>query len=217
MKKLVIFDLDGTLVNTLTDLTECVNYALNQCSFPQHSFDEYRYFVGNGINKLIERALPEAYRDVETIMKVKAIFVEYYMQHKTDKSYVYPGINDLLRSLQNKRIMLAVASNKYHEATLEMITHYFPAINFAKVLGQRDGIPTKPNPQIVEEILEATDICKDDVLYVGDSGVDMLTANNAGVDSVGVDWGLRTVEELKANNAKYIISNPMEILDIIER
>lgn len=217
MKKLVIFDLDGTLVNTLTDLTECVNYALGKCNYPQHSFDEYRYFVGNGINKLIERALPEANRDVETIMHVKAIFVEYYMQHKTDKSYVYPGIDDLLSSLQDKGIMLAVASNKYHEATLEMIAHYFPTINFAKVLGQRDGVPTKPHPQIVEEILEATGICKEDVLYVGDSGVDMTTAANAGVDSVGVDWGLRTVEELKANNATYIISNPAEILDIIEQ
>ena len=217
MKKLVIFDLDGTLVNTLTDLTECVNYALNRCKYPQHSFDEYRYFVGNGINKLIERALPETNRDVETIMHVKEIFVEYYMQHKTDKSYVYPGINDLLSALQDKCIMLAVASNKYHEATLEMIAHYFPNINFVKVLGQRDGVPTKPHPQIVEEILEATGICNDDVLYVGDSGVDMTTAANAGVDSVGVDWGLRTVEELRANNATYIISNPMEILDIIER
>lgn len=217
MKKLVIFDLDGTLVNTLTDLTECVNYALNQCNYPQHSFDEYRYFVGNGINKLIERALPEGDRDMETIMHVKEIFVEYYMQHKTDKSYVYPGINDLLSALQDKCIILAVASNKYHEATLEMIAHYFPTINFAKVLGQRDGVPTKPHPQIVEEILVATNICKEDVLYVGDSGVDMTTAANAGVDSVGVDWGLRTVEELKANNATYIISNPMEILDIIQR
>ena len=113
--------------------------------------------------------------------------------------------------------MLAVASNKYHEATLEMIAHYFPTINFAKVLGQRDGVPTKPHPQIVEEILETTNICKDDVLYVGDSGVDMTTAANAGVDSIGVDWGLRTVEELKANNATYIISNPAEMLDIIER
>ena len=217
MKKLVIFDLDGTLVNTLTDLTECVNYALNQCNYPQHSFDEYRYFVGNGINKLIERALPEGDRNTETIMHVKEIFVEYYMQHKTDKSYVYPGINDLLSALQDKCIMLAVASNKYHEATLEMIAHYFPTISFAKVLGQRDGVPTKPHPQIVEEILEATGICKDDVLYVGDSGVDMTTAANAGVDSVGVVWGLRTVEELRANNATYIISNPMEILDIIQR
>lgn len=217
MKKLVIFDLDGTLVNTLTDLTECVNYALAECNYPQHSFDEYRYFVGNGINKLIERALPETDREEETIMQVKAIFVEYYMQHKTDKSYVYPGIDGLLRTLQDKGIVLAVASNKYHEATLEMIAHYFPTINFAKVLGQRDGVPTKPHPQIVEEILEATGICKEDVLYVGDSGVDMTTAANAGVDSIGVDWGLRTVEELKANKATYIISNPIEILDIIEQ
>ena len=161
--------------------------------------------------------MPEPNRDVETIMYVKSIFVEYYMQHKTDKSYVYPGIDDLLRTLQDKGIMLAVASNKYHEAALEMIAHYFPTINFAKVLGQRDGVPTKPHPQIVEEILEATKVCKNDVLYVGDSGVDMTTAANAGVDSAGVDWGLRTVEELKANNATYIISNPAEILDIIER
>ena len=216
MKRLLIFDLDGTLVNTLTDLTDSVNYALSQFGFPTHEFDEYRLFIGNGINKLIERSLPETNRQVETIAAVKSVFVEYYMNHKTDKSYVYDGVVELLTMLQEKGIMIGVASNKYHEATVEMINHYFPTINFVKVLGQRDGVPTKPDPTIVFEVMAAANVQPNEVLYIGDSGVDMNTASAAKVDSVGVGWGLRSVEELQANNATYIVHSAADILKIIE-
>ncbi len=212
MKKLVIFDLDGTLVNTLVDLADSVNYALETFGFPRHNIETYRYFVGNGVYKLIEQALPKENANTKTIEHVKSLFLSHYTIHKTDKSYVYPQIHDLLIELQQKGILLAVASNKYHEATQDIIAYYFPDIHFVKVLGQRDGIPTKPNPSIVKEILVKTQMTPSETLYVGDSGVDMQTAHNAGIFAIGVTWGLRTKEELQNNNADLIIDAPMQII-----
>lgn len=216
MKRLVIFDLDGTLLNTIADLANSTNHALKQCGFPEHEVSEYPFFVGNGINKLFERALPEGERSEENILKVRKEFVPYYDKHNADFSTPYPGIPELLEELQAKGIKIAVASNKYNEATQKLIKHYFPNIRFTAVFGQREGINTKPDPTIVNDILAIAQTAKDEVLYVGDSGVDMQTAINSGVTSCGVTWGFRPRAELEAFNPDYIVDSPKEILEIPE-
>lgn len=215
MKRLVIFDLDGTLVNTIADLADSVNHALQHFGFPAHDYSEFPYFVGNGIYKLIERALPEPHRDTATIKSVKSEFMQRYMQHCTDKSTVYPGVAELLRELSARGVKVAVASNKVHEATVSMMSELFPDTAFACVLGQRDGVPTKPDPSIVFEILQVAGVEPAEVLYVGDSGVDMQTAHNAGLTAVGVTWGLRPESELRQHNADIIIHSPQELLEYL--
>lgn len=156
MKKLAIFDLDGTLIDTIADLAGATNYALQECGFPTHETDAYRYFVGNGINKLFERALPENERSEANILKIRSLFIPYYNIHNADLSQPYPGITDVLDTLQRKGMMLAVASNKYQEATSKLIKQYFPQITFAQVFGQREGVPAKPDPSVIFEIIEKT-------------------------------------------------------------
>lgn len=216
MKKIVIFDLDGTLLNTITDLATATNQALKYFGYPTHPIEAYRFFVGNGINKLFERALPENKRTEQNILRIRSRFLPYYNEHNTDLSSPYPGISEVLHALQSKGIQLAVASNKYHSATEKLIAHYFPTIRFEVVLGQREGIPVKPDPTIVTDILRATGLTVQQALYVGDSGVDMQTALRAGVDAVGVDWGFRPRTELEAFHPKAIISQAKELLSLCE-
>lgn len=211
MIQLVIFDLDGTLLNTIDDLAVSTNYALKQHGYPVHAREEYRFFVGNGITKLIERALPEEARLDSVIREVRNRFVAYYQQHKTDLTRPYHGIPELLQELKSEGILLAVASNKYHEGTVELVEHYFGKDLFAVVLGQRENIPVKPDPTIVFEILRQTGIDKANTLYVGDSGVDMETAANSGIRSVGVTWGFRPRRELEESGAFRIVNEPKEV------
>ncbi len=215
MKKLIIFDLDGTLLNTIADLAASTNQALAHYGYPTHPLEAYRFFVGNGINKLFERALPENARTEENILKIRSRFLPYYNVHNADLSAPYPGISNLLQLLQEKGVIIAVASNKYQEATEKLIHHYFPTIRFAAVLGQREGIPVKPDPTIVNDILESSGISKEDTLYVGDSGVDMQTARNAGVEAVGVTWGFRPVKELEAYHPQHIVHQAEEIAALV--
>lgn len=215
MIQLVIFDLDGTLLNTIADLAESTNYALNQHHFPTHPTESYRFFVGNGINKLFERALPEGEKKAENIANIRKSFLAYYSEHNMDRSEPYPGIPGLLQSLHERGIQLAVASNKYHEATCILVKHYFPDIPFAAVFGQREGITPKPDPTIVHDILSATEIEATDTLYVGDSGVDMQTANNSGVTACGVTWGFRPRTELEQFHPHHIVDHPEDILQIV--
>lgn len=215
MKKLVIFDLDGTLLNTIADLAAATNQALQHYGYPTHDTEAYRFFVGNGINKLFERALPEDERTKENVLKIRSRFVPYYDEHNADLSCPYPGIPELLSVLQQEEIMLAVASNKYQAATRKLIAHYFPAINFVEVLGQREGIPAKPDPSIVHDIIAKAGVKKEEVLYVGDSNVDMQTAHNAGVTAVGVAWGFRPRRELEALHPAYIIEKAAELLSLL--
>ena len=216
MKKLIIFDLDGTLLNTIADLATSVNFALTKNNFPQHDIADYNLFIGNGINKLLERALPRNSRNDETIRNIKKEFFLHYNNHNTDLTTPYEGIHFILQELQTKGIKLAVASNKYHEGTVRLTRHYFPDIDFVAVLGQRENIPIKPNPAIVNEILSISGIKADSALYAGDSGVDMETAKNSGVTSIGVTWGFRPREELDKFSPDYIIYYPFEILRIAE-
>lgn len=216
MKKLVIFDLDGTLLNTIADLATSTNYALAKNGFPEHDLAEYNYFVGNGINKLFERALPEGQKTEENILNVRKEFLIHYNIHNADRSTPYPGMVGLLQALQEKGIQLAVASNKYQEATRKLVARFFPDIRFSLVLGQREGIPAKPSPDIVYEILQATGVEKSDTLYVGDSNVDMQTAINSGVDACGVAWGFRPVEELRSFNPRFLAWKAEEILEFVQ-
>ena len=212
MKKLVIFDLDGTLLDTIADLAVATNHALMQLGYPTHETEVIRTFVGNGINKLLERALPANERTEENVMRMRTHFRPYYDAHNADLSAPYPGIVSLLEALQEKGLQLAVASNKYQEATAKLVEQYFPTISFIEVLGQRDGIAVKPDPIIVFDILKKTDVSKEEVLYVGDSGVDMQTAQNAGVDAVAVTWGFRPRTELESFQPKGLIDKAEELL-----
>jgi phosphoglycolate phosphatase len=214
-KKLVIFDLDGTLLNTIADLAQATNQALEQFGFPTHSEEAYNYFVGNGINKLFERALPEEARTEENILKIRSKFVPYYDAHNADFSCPYPGTSELLSALQQKNIAIAVASNKYQEAVEKLVHHFFPQIYFAAILGQREGFPSKPDPAIVHDILRISEIEAKDALYVGDSNVDMQTAHNAGVEVAGVAWGFRPIAELEAYHPDHLIYRADEILKIV--
>ena len=215
MKSLLIFDLDGTLLDTVADLAASTNFALAQCKFPTHETSAYHFFVGNGINKLFERALPEGAKTEENIRQIRQYFLEYYGTHSTELTVPYPGINDLLTKAQSAGIRIAVASNKYQQATEELIQHFFPEIKFIAVFGQRENIPTKPDPTIVYDILKIAKVKKNDVIYIGDSGVDMSTAQNAGIDSIGVTWGFRPRTELEAFSPKYIINHAEEIHAIV--
>ena len=214
MKRLVIFDLDGTLLNTIADLAQSTNYALRTCGYPEHPLSAYPFMVGNGINKLFERALPDGEKSEANILRMRQAFIPYYDEHNADRSTPYPGIPELLDKLQQAGIRTAVASNKYQAATTKLIAHYFPHIRFTAVLGQRESIPVKPDPAIVHDILRTTDVPKAEVLYVGDSGVDMQTAMNAGVTACGVTWGFRPRTELEMFGPAHIVSQADEIARI---
>lgn len=215
MKKLAIFDLDGTLLNTIADLAQSTNYALKTLGYPTHEEKAYKFMVGNGINKLFERALPEGEKSAENILRMRAEFIPYYDIHNADKSCPYPGICELLEVMQQKGIILAVASNKYQSATEKLVAHYFPQVHFAAVFGQREGIQPKPNPTVIEDILSLTHINREEVLYIGDSGVDMQTAINADVTACGVLWGFRPQSELEAFHPTYLVNKAEEILSLL--
>ncbi len=217
MKTYIIFDLDGTLLNTIDDLAGATNYALRTMGFPQHGLWVYPNMVGNGVRKLIERALPDDQRSEKTINDTLAHFKEYYGEHCCDATKPYPGIPELLADLTARGINLAVTSNKYEDAVTKIISHYFPNANFRAVLGNIEGIPRKPDPSIVFKALSMCPTPKTEVLYVGDSGVDMETARRACVESCGVTWGFRPIVELQQAYADHIISTPSQITDLVEK
>jgi len=209
----IIFDLDGTLLNTITDLGHACNYALEHTGFPTHPIDSYPSMVGNGISNLIRRALPETHRDEAAIARVRTFFVPYYDAHNCDYTHPYDGIPDVLRALKAQGHFLAVASNKYQAATEKIVHHFFPGI-FDVILGEREGIERKPDPQIVYDILakrqEKTEGGK--TMYIGDSLVDKATAENAGVPFIACAWGFVPRERLVEEGCENIIDQPDEVL-----
>ena len=215
MKKLIIFDLDGTLLNTIADLAHSTNHALQVLGYPTHEVASYNFMVGNGINKLFERALPEGEKTEENVLRVRKEFLLHYDRHNADESRPCPGIPELLEALQNKGHKLAVASNKYQSATVKLIAHYFPGIRFVAVFGQREGVKVKPDPTVVYDILQIADVPKEEVLYIGDSGVDMQTAINSGVTSCGVTWGFRPRTELESFCPDFIVDKAEAVLSIV--
>ena len=212
MKKLVIFDLDGTLLNSIADLGTAANYALEQCGYPTHPISAYPRFVGSGVTKLLERVLPESSRTTERVEALRTYFKEYYGEHMADFTEPYPGIPDLLHQLNSRGIAVAVASNKYQAAVEKLMKHFFPTVEWAAVEGQKEGVPVKPDPSIVFEILGKCPTPKADVLYVGDSGIDMETARRACVESAGVTWGFRPVSELTEYQADHIVESTNQLL-----
>ncbi len=214
-KRLVIFDLDGTLLNTIGDLAAATNAVMRAHGYPEHDLTAYRRFVGNGVSKLIERALPAELRDPAHIKTLLQEFLVHYQAHIDEQTEPYDGIPELLAELTARKIATAVASNKFHAGTVRLIARFFPEIPFIAVLGQREGIPIKPDPTVVQEILRKADLSTEAVLYVGDSGVDMQTARNAAVESVGVTWGFRSREELLENGACHLVSHPAEIVSLL--
>ena len=213
--ELVIFDLDGTLLDTIGDLAVACNAMLAVRGLPQHSYEEYCHFVGNGILRLVERALPEPLRTPENVALARADFVRYYTEHIDVYTKPYPGIPELLAELTRRGIRVAVASNKFQAGTEKLIRLFFPEIPFAAVFGQRPDVPLKPDPAVVEEILACTGVPRERVLYVGDSGVDMETARAAGVRSAGVTWGFRDREELVAAGAGRLVDRAAELLEAL--
>ncbi len=210
-KMLIIFDLDGTLLNTIDDLGYACNYALEQTGYPVFPIEAYPAKVGNGINNLIRRALPEAERTEENILRVRAHFVPYYNAHICDYTRPYEGIPEVLAALKARGHHLAVASNKYQAATEKIVNHFFPGM-FDVILGEREGIARKPDPQIVYDILHAQTVNAPTVLYIGDSLVDDETAKNANVPFAACSWGFVPREKLVEAGITNILDDPKNIL-----
>lgn len=210
MKDLVIFDLDGTLLNTIADLGSATNYALSKKGYTEHPLSSYNYMVGNGVRTLMERAAPDA--DKEEIEELLGYFREYYDEHCTDQTKPYPGIPELLETLTANGVKVAVASNKYQAAVDKIVAHFFPGIPFVSIHGERPGYPRKPDPSIIFAVLSESPTPKSRTMMVGDSAVDMETARRACVNSVGVTWGFRPVSELRGAYADVIVSEPNDIL-----
>ena len=223
---IIIFDLDGTLINTIDDLGQACNYALAACGYPIHPIEDYPRLVGNGINRLIERALPEAHRNEETVLRLRKYFVPYYDEHNCELTCPYDGIIELLQTLKEEGHTLAVASNKYQAATEKIVAHFFPGV-FDVVLGERENVARKPDPQIVWDIMECLEDAalqdgtgclqeRGEMLYVGDSLVDAETAKAAKIPFVACTWGFCTEEQLASANPNYMVQHPIEILTIVE-
>lgn len=214
---IVIFDLDGTLLNTIDDLGYACNYALEHTGFPTHQIENYPRMVGNGINNLIRRALPESKRTEENIWRVREYFVPYYNEHNCEYTRPYEGIPEVLKMLKAQGHLLAVASNKYQAATEKIVSHFFPGV-FDVILGEREGIPRKPDPQIVKDIMaQLNDQKANDpmVVYIGDSLVDRDTAENAHVPFVACSWGFVSREALIKAGVARIVDVPAEICNEI--
>lgn len=213
--KAIIFDLDGTLLNTLEDLADAVNRVLVGRGFPMHTLDEYRYFIGDGATMLITRALPEEQRNDDTIRACLEDFRQDYAQNWNVKTRPYDGIKEMLDALTARGLKIAVLSNKPHEPTKRCVVDLLPNWTFDVILGQRDAVYRKPDPAGALEVAERLNIPRADFLYLGDSAIDMKTAIAAGMFPVGVLWGFRSAEELLENGARALIKRPLEILNLL--
>lgn len=214
MKQAVIFDLDGTLLNTLGDLRAATNHALAVRGLAPRSMDEIRRFVGNGIRLLICRAMPEGTSDAEIDAALED-FKAYYAAHIHDRTVPYDGIPQLLTALRKRGMKVAVLSNKIDSASQELIEYFFPG-KADVVFGEHVGVPRKPDPTSCRMVMQQLDVQPEQVLYVGDSGTDMQTAKNAGLYAVGVTWGFRSREVLTENGADVLVDSPEQILQIID-
>ena len=209
---IVIFDLDGTLLNTIGDLAASVDYVMRSRNLPEHTDAEYRQMVGGGIKRLVERALPaELATDEAYVDECVAQFRRYYVDNIDRHTLPYEGMPELLRKLQSMGVKLAVASNKFQHGTDRLVAKFFADIDFVAVEGNREGAPLKPDPAIIHNILRKAGVESKDAVMVGDSGIDIRTAIAANIDSIGVSWGFRFAEELYAAGAQCVVSD-MEAL-----
>ena len=214
MKHAVIFDLDGTLLNTLGDLRAATNHALEVRGLPPHSMEEIRQFIGNGIRLLICRAMPEGTPEAE-IDAALDDFKAYYAAHIHDRTVPYDGIPQLLTALRKRGIKVAVLSNKIDSASQQLIEYFFPGKTDV-VFGEHVGVPRKPDPTSCRMVMQRLGVQPEQVLYVGDSGTDMQTAKNAGLYAVGVTWGFRSKEVLLEYGADILVHRPEQILQILD-
>ena len=221
MFNVYVFDLDGTLLDTLQDLANSVNYALRQHGMPEHSIDDIRRFVGNGVRLLMERAVPDGARNPQ-FEAAFATFRQYYMQHSLDTTRPYDGIPELIHELKNRGCQMAVVSNKMMAATQELVHHFFPDIPVAIGEHEAAGIRKKPAPDTVYEALRQLGIIHhpssiihhpSDIVYIGDSDVDIATARNSGLPCISVLWGFRSRDFLLAHGATTFAEHPFDILD----
>lgn len=212
---MIIFDLDGTLLNTIGDLAAACEDMLRKRNLPQHTLAEYTSFVGNGIRNLVKRSLPEQLRTDDYVEQAKADFVEYYTHNIHNYTAPYEGITEVLAELQSAGVKIAVASNKFHEGTLQLINYFFPNIEFIAVYGNREGYPLKPDAQLIEEIMRIGGVTNSECVMVGDSAVDIQTAHNAGIDSIAVSWGFRFMEELEQANPTHIVGSVKELRELL--
>lgn len=210
----VIFDLDGTLLNTLDDLADAGNWVCRNQGWPEHSLDEYKYFVGNGMAKLVERFSPEEFRGQDQIKKTLAEFMPYYEAHKADKTAVYAGMPEMLDKLRKAGIHIAVLTNKADSVAGSVVEEYYPEV-FSVVQGAVPEKPTKPDPTLLLELMKRLGAGREDTLFVGDSNVDIQTAKNGQLDSCGVLWGFRGRQELEEEGATYLAQTPEELAELI--
>lgn len=212
--KLVIFDLDGTLLNTIDDLGIACNHALLSFGYPTHTLEEYKHLVGNGIDRLIFRALPETERTEQIVKQLRTVFVNYYDNHCCDLTKPYAGMVMLVKSLIAQGVKVAVASNKYQAAAQKIVEHYFPC-NQLIIKGQQEGVPVKPNPMVIDNIVSECRVAKSDVVLIGDSDVDIQTARNANIKSIGVAWGFRGRAELENAGADEVVDNVEQLNQLL--
>lgn len=209
---IAIFDLDGTLADTLYDLADATNYGLEKLGYPVHPYESYKRFVGNGVQKLCYRALPDNKKD--DTEKLLEIFSEYYGMHFLDKTKLYPGMKKTLDTLKENNVILAVATNKPQNFARQIINKLLPEFDFVKVLGGCAERPKKPDTAIIDEII--SDFPEEENIFmIGDSNVDIQTAKNAGIHSIGCAWGFRGIEELTGAGADFIAENPADIAEFI--
>ncbi len=209
----VIFDLDGTLLNTLDDLADSVNFALKSFNYPTRTYSEIRSFIGNGVKDLMTKSVPNN-TDEETILKCLQVFKDHYKTNMQNKTAPYDGIINLLENLKSQNIKLGIVSNKYDFGVKNLNKYYFGNL-IPVAIGEREGIRKKPAPDTVLIAMEELNTTKENTLYVGDSPSDMITAQNANVKGVGVTWGFRDAEVLKESGADFLINSPQELLDIL--
>ena len=212
----VIFDMDGTLLNTLEDLAGAGNHVCELHGWPTFAIDAYRYKVGNGMLKLVERFMPAEYAgDSAMFERTYHEFCVYYAQHKEDHTHVYLGINSMLERIKQAGVRTAVLTNKDHDAALPLAEKYFGAKAFDLVQGRIDSFPPKPEASITLHVMEQLGACAQETLYVGDSNVDVQTGHNAGIKVAGVTWGFRGREELEQAGADYVVDSAEELENLI--
>ncbi|MDT8336779.1 MAG: HAD family hydrolase, partial [Candidatus Izemoplasmatales bacterium] len=210
----VIFDLDGTLLDTIEDIKETLNQVLRKYNYSEFSTEEYKYFVGKGVDNLIKQVINVGNIDSEAFYKLKSGYYDVYVKQSTVNTKIYEGITELLTELKQIGISLNVLSNKPHSQTIEVIKHYFGDDIFDLVYGKKEEFLPKPHPDSASDLIANLKLNPEEILYVGDTETDMFTANNAGFYSVGVLWGFRKEEELINAGANKIVENPLEILEL---
>ncbi len=211
----VLFDLDGTLLDTLEDLADSMNAVLRQLGFPPHPAEPYKYFVGDGVVNLVTRALPEDHRDEATVAQAVRLMRSIYGEHWADKTRPYPGIPELLDAVVERGVKMAVLSNKPDDSTKLCVAKLLPSWRFDAVIGQSKAIPPKPDLAGVRAIVARLGVPIEQFLYLGDTNTDMQTANLAGMFAVGALWGFRTAEELRGAGAKVLIERPADLLVLL--